>query len=376
MNFLLISVDSLRLDFVARVNPQLHTPRFDRISRDFRFCGGCFSVSSATRPAHTTLFTGLYPFEHHVLGQRSASMRRGIPHLFQLLEKRGYQVGAFSEAPAIFTGLDFAPWIREFSFPAATAFAAGGGPRCLFAHYWSAHTPYGAADGRALGQTARLLREGRRGEVIARYQRAVEELFEGKLVPLLERLDLRQWGALILGDHGESWSPEELYHGQTLRNSVLRVPLYLHLPLGTPPLPRALVSLVDVFPTLAALCELPVEHRGFGRDLRREDGPELYLAQIHPVLQEAAEPLIGLQRPGRQWALFDARHKFSWDEDRGVGRLERTFTEELLPDQGEADYFKEVYERMQAESAYAHLPPAERETDELLDRRLRELGYL
>ncbi len=374
LNLLFLSIDSLRLDFVSRANAQIRTPRFDALARDFYFCDRCFSVSSATRPVHATLFTGLYPFEHGVLGQRHSRMRI-VPHLFELFEKQGYRVAAFSEVPAIFTGLEFAPWIEPLAPLQMARFLQGSGPCFLFLHCWGAHPPYGAADGLAMGETARLLRAGQRAEVIARYQQAVERVFEQQLAPLLAQLDLRQWGVLLLGDHGQSWSPEELYHGQTLRNAVLRVPLYLHIPHpGNPPLPGPLVSLVDVFPTLVALFGLPVEYRGFGRDLRAEIRLEYYLAQIHPVPQEAEEQLIGIKKPGRQWALFDAEKKFTWDEDRGEGRLERTFTEERLPDQG--DYFKGVYARLQAESAYAHLPPAESETDEVLDRRLRELGYL
>ena len=61
MNLLLISVDSLRLDFAPGVSAAVRTPRFSDLTRDFRICQHCFSVSSATRPVHTSLFTGLYP---------------------------------------------------------------------------------------------------------------------------------------------------------------------------------------------------------------------------------------------------------------------------------------------------------------------------
>ena len=70
MNLLLISVDSLRLDFAPGVSAAVRTPRFSA-TRDFHLCQHCFSVSSATRPVHTSLFTGLYPFEHGIEGQHS-----------------------------------------------------------------------------------------------------------------------------------------------------------------------------------------------------------------------------------------------------------------------------------------------------------------
>ena len=92
MNILLISIDSLRIDYVSRTNPQIHTPRFDARTRDFCFYNGLFSASTATRPVHTSLFTGLYPFEHGIMGQSSSAMHMDLPHLFDQLEQAGYRV--------------------------------------------------------------------------------------------------------------------------------------------------------------------------------------------------------------------------------------------------------------------------------------------
>ena len=384
LNLLLISVDSLRFDFVSRTNPQIHTPYFDALSRSFCFSGRCFSVSSATRPVHTSLFTGRYPCEHGVTSQRSPAMRPGIPHLFALLAARGYAVGAFSEAAGIFTGLDYAPWVGDFDRGRVLRYVSTRGPKALFVHLWGCHTPYGAPDGKAMGDTARQLKQGRRAQVIHRYQRAVERLFETQVAPLLNRLDLKEWMVLICGDHGESWTSDEPYHGQTVNNSVLRVPLYLHLPhSGNPPLAGPLVSLVDVLPTLDALLALESGYRGYGRDLRREDRPALYLAQIHPSgILEDDQPggdsaIPGPVAGGAQWALFDAHRKFTYWEEKGVSRLERTFGgEELACGDAEVQFYRAAFAAMVADSPYAQLPEPPENTDSQFDRRLRDLGYL
>jgi membrane-anchored protein YejM (alkaline phosphatase superfamily) len=382
LNLLLVSLDSLRFDFVSRTNPQLCTPRFDALSRAFAFSERCFSVSSATRPVHTTLFTGLYPFEHGVVGQRAPGMRPGIPHLFGLFAEAGYQVGAFSQAAQIFAGLDYAPWVQPLEPCALAAFLRASGPRLLFLHYWETHTPYGAADGKALGDTARLLRQGRRLEVIAQYQQAVERVFEERLAPLLAGLDLGEWMVLICGDHGESWTEDELYHGQTLSNSVLRVPLYLHLPRsGNPPLTGPLVSLVDVFATVEAAFGLRSGYRGYGRALWASERPLPYLGQLDPAAGKAEEGedlLIGAPRPEeRQWCLIDGRRKFTCWEESGRHRLEGTFTGEALPlSEGEVRVHLKAYGQVLAGSAYRHLPGPAPGPDPQLDLRLRELGYL
>ena len=395
MNLLLVSIDSLRLDFVARTNAEIDTPRFDRLSASFRFSDRMFSVSSATRPVHATLFTGLYPFEHGILGQRSPRMRDGLEHLFALFEQQGYLAGGFSEAPTIFSGLSFAPWIADLGTdPRLSGFlqAEPGAPRFLFVHYWGAHTPYGATDGKALGETWRLLKSGRADVVRQRYAAAVERLFESQLVSLLSRLDLSQWCVVILSDHGESWTEEEPYHGASLRNSVLRVPLYLHVPhTGTTPLPGPLISTVDLFPTLARLFGLPLEYRGCGRDIREDGRAEPYLAQIDPVAQ--MDPVAGIDdlhvdaqgatpagpgSTGLQWALFDEERKFTYDEARQEGRLERTFTEEPLDDPRAAEQYLETYARLRESSASARLllPPSSDREHSALEQRLRDLGYL
>jgi len=394
MNLLLISIDSLRLDFVSRTSTQIHTPRFDALTRDFAFSERCFSVSSATRPVHASLFTGLYPFEHGLLGQDYPLMRSGIPHLFELFHQRNWAIGGFSEARKIFAGLPFSSWMESLDLAAETGTRQVGQflnrhreVSCfLFLHYWSAHTPYGAADRRAFGEIGQLLARGQRRIVVDRYARAVEAVFENKLAPLLSGLDLQEWCVFITSDHGESWTPHEPYHGQTLRNSVLRVPLFFHIPrTGNPPSPRPLLSLVDLFPTLAALCDLPVDYRGFGRDIRQEPGPDYYLAQIHPVpghddLAQARqkELYIETNRPGRQWALFDSRRKFTYDEDYQMNRLENTWSEEALDDEQAVAHFVEAYQTMQAQSTYARFPleEATQAQEDLLARRLRDLGYL
>ena len=219
----MISVDSLRLDHVGRAaGSRVQTPRFDGLTDGFALSERCFSVSSATRPVHTSLVTGLYPFEHGIQGQQDGRVRQGAPRLFRQCSEGGFDVGLFSEAASIFTGLDLGAPVEALAADAGAGLEQvrqwmrrdRSGDRCLLLHYWSAHTPYGAADGLALGETAQLLRQGQVEEVQRRYRRAVEDVFENKVAPVLEELDLSRWAVLLFGDHGESWTPDELYHNE------------------------------------------------------------------------------------------------------------------------------------------------------------------
>lgn len=394
MNLLLISIDSLRLDFVSRTGRRVSTPNFDASTRGFGFYDRLFSVSSATRPVHSTLFTGLYPFEHGVLGQRSPLMRPQIPHLFDLFHHQGARAGGFSEARDIFSGLAFAAGFEPLEPTPATGLRqlssflhrATRQQALLFLHYWSVHTPYGAEDGQAFGEIGQHLAAGRVSQVQNYYTRAVETLFEEKIAPLLALLPLDQWAIFIFSDHGESWTHEEPYHGQTLRNSVLRVPLFYHIPFtGNPPLLPPLLSIIDLFPTLVSLFGLPVDYKGFGVDIRSKERPLRYLAQIHPTVghddlgeTSPSVPLIGESLPGRQWALFDPLRKFTFDEDRQRGKLERTMSEEPLIEAGAQEHYLQLFREMESRSSVCEMPRARasRSQEDLLDRRLRDLGYL
>ncbi|MEE3257647.1 MAG: hypothetical protein VX293_00405 [Candidatus Latescibacterota bacterium] len=383
MNLLLVSIDSLRLDFAPGVGTMVRTPRFLDLARDFHLCQHCFSVSSATRPVHTSLFSGLYPFEHGIEGQRSPAMRRGFADLFELCQRAGYTTRGFSEAPEIFTGLRYADHIAPMpSDPnALSASVPGQDPSLLFLHYWSVHTPYGAADGLAFGETGRLLASGRLDLVQERYCTAIEKLCELHLAPLLAGLDLEAWSVFIISDHGESWRPDEPYHGQTLRNDVLRVPLYYHIPTtGNPPPARDLISLVDLFPTFLSLLDLDYPYRGFARDIHDAKAPRHYLAEIDPgpMADGPAHqaPLFPATNYGRQWALFDANNKFSYDQSTQREELIATFSEEPVFALDSNQPYHQAYAELRSASSYGAMdfgPGADRT---VLQERLRKLGYL
>ena len=366
MNLLLISVDSLRLDFAPGVSTAVRTPRFSALTRDFHLCQHCFSVSSATRPVHTSLFTGLYPFEHGIEGQHSPAMRQGVADLFALCHRAGYAVGAFSEAPDIFTGLSYANHIAPL--PADDQLAGWlqrREPTVLFVHYWSVHPPYGASDGLAFGEVGRLLEAGRIDVVQARYRATIEQLFEQHIARLLAALDLSAWAVFIISDHGQSWRADEPYHGQTLCNDVLRVPLYYRLP-SEESAGRTLISLVDLFPTFLSLLQLDYPYDGFARDIRTPSPPEYYLAEIDPG--PAAQY-------GRQWSLFNASAKFTCDQSTQRETLVETFSDRPLAALDTRPYHQ-AYAALKAASSYVQAEFAPAADHAILEQRLRKLGYL
>ena len=350
---------------------------------------------------HTSLVTGLYPFEHGIQGQQDRRIRRGAARLFRQCVERGDRVGLFSEAATIFTGLDRGADVEALPIGAATGVAqvrrwlqtADSRSRCLFLHYWSAHTPYGARDGQAMGETADLLREGHVETVQQRYRMAVEDVFENKVAPLLEALDLSRCAVLLFGDHGESWTSEEFYHGSTVRNSVLRVPLYVHVPYSGNTLARSegVVSLVDLYSTLCTILDLPRQDDGFGVDLLSStalrSASRFRMAEIRPGRDPGEDEPIHLNkesglnpRAALRWTVFDDRYRLHGQDDSW--NLEAQWSERSIETNSAAlamDYV-EARENFHSQSRWLQSPLEEDSMsangEQQLRDRLRALGYL
>ena len=279
--FLLISVDCLRYDAVSRANRGLNTPKFDLLTRDFAFAERFFVTAPATRPSHTSMFSGLYPFEHGLCGQTYLKMFAGIPNLFQLFSDAGFEIHGRSERPDVFRFLDYERYIGPMD-PDATdqhlgsledllqsAFEGEDRPRFCFLHFWYTHGGYGARGIPGTPNLKALVDAGKVDEALRFYYAAVTHVQEFLLVEILKRVNPDDWAVFILGDHGEGFCREGLAHGDLLHENVIHVPLLVSLPGHDGlKLPQGPLATIDLFPTMLNLAGLTAEYKGYGRDLR------------------------------------------------------------------------------------------------------------
>jgi arylsulfatase A-like enzyme len=184
--------------------------------------------------------------------------------------------------------------------------------------------------GRPMPQRART-------NLIAQYDGEIRQHDEalGNLLRFLGESGLREDTILLIcAVHGE-----ELYehggwgHGQSLHDELIHVPLVLHVPdlASQPRRISHLVSLVDIFPTLCSLCNIPLP-----------DGA------THMSGQDLTPWIIGtVQGPGRSYvyaelhqgghqarALRTAEHKAIWVR---FGRRQVSRWYDVRNDPGEAD---------------------------------------
>jgi arylsulfatase A-like enzyme len=305
-NVILISLDTLRPDHLGCYGHGRETsPAIDALAeRGVRFADAS-SSAPWTLPAHTTMFTGLYPSRH---GVKDYSHRLGAESLTlaEILAARGFQTWAVVNTwniadPRfeIFQGFrdENVHYVREsqadanggqriLNTGAAVAEQARellrgrdpGRPFFLFAHFYDAHTDFtpapeyrrrfvGPYSGKLDGTTVQLFAIRDRGLRLSEADlRHLRELYDAEIRQLddvlaeffefLEQEGLERETLIVLtSDHGEEFQEHGgLLHGRTQHEELLRVPLIL----AGPGIPRGAVveqpvSLVDLLPTILSV---------------------------------------------------------------------------------------------------------------------------
>lgn len=94
-NILFIMTDQQRADALGCVTPWFHTPHLDRLAAESAHFSNFFAQSPVCGPSRVNLITGRYPSSHGVLQNRAFTW--GEPHIFRVLKKAGYHLGAFGK---------------------------------------------------------------------------------------------------------------------------------------------------------------------------------------------------------------------------------------------------------------------------------------
>jgi len=147
--------------------------------------------------------------------------------------------------------------------------------------------------------------------------------YVGKLVALLAETGLDKNTAIVLfADHGEAFGDHVFagermfFHGQTVYDELLHVPLLVLVPGVAPRRVDDPVMLVDLAPTVLDLVKLPIPDDFQGRSL------------LPAVLGDAlpARPVLAELLPAKSWphearALLSGNLKLIWRPDDGVTQL-------------------------------------------------------
>ena len=316
LNILVVTLDTTRADAIGTYGGRAVTPGLDHLAGTGIVFEQASTVAPLTLPAHTSLFTALFPPRHHVRGN-GQPLAATFVTLAERLGAAGFQTGAFvssfvldqtwglNQGFDVYRGSETSSQIIDrhaLRRPAdqvvdeALSWLQGVGGRRFFGwlHFYDAHAPAQApAEFTAPnGQPPYL---GAIGYIDLQLSRVITFLAERGL---LDRTII-----VVVGDHGESLGDHgEPTHGLFIYESVIRVPLIIRAPFETMRGRRVAdpVRIVDVVPTVLDLLGEKVPSDIDGQTLR----PLMTGAVKQLELEAYSESRYGFDRFG--WSPLTA----------------------------------------------------------------------
>jgi arylsulfatase A-like enzyme len=373
--------DTFRADNLEAYGSSLGlTPSIDGFARSARIFARAWSTSTHTLPAHSSIFSGVFPHQNGVVDYFHP-LPAAVETLAERLAASGYRCGLVSDgvmvsqSHGLAQGFEVADervesgtLVRVRDFLAAD----DGRPVFLFVQTYAVHTPYRASPATLarLGDKLRLDRSY--DEVMeSELMRAAEGLVDVDETPpssdeareIASRLrdlyragvseldgvfggfrgELEQRGLLAHGhlfftsDHGEAFFEHgRPFHANRVFEEELRVPLLVAGPGFAPGVEERSVSLIDLPPTLLCLAGLTPPAQWLGRSLLApEERRVIYAFQSNRTMPGST--LAVIDGPRKLIAFDDLEsvragslHK-AFDLERDPGELESVLPGEAWP---------------------------------------------
>jgi choline-sulfatase len=263
-NILLITIDTIRPDYVSCYGGSNSTPHIDSIAKSGILFENTYSSVPLTFPSHTSILSGLFPSSHGMHNNGLEILSRQDILIGSQLKKYGYQTGAvvssfvldrkfgleksfdvyddsMERKPGLFSNFEVerpGNEVTNHGIKILENFTVN--PWFLWLHYYDPHTPH--------SPPAPYVGYG--GEI-----QFVDSQI-GKIFDWLKANDKNKNLVIaIIGDHGESLGEHgEETHGFFTYNSTLRIPFVLTFP-GAPANLHVTenTASVDLVPTLLDL---------------------------------------------------------------------------------------------------------------------------
>jgi arylsulfatase A-like enzyme len=393
-NAVLVTLDTTRVDAIGAFGgPPGITPHLDALAEQGIVFEWARTVTPLTLPAHSSMLTGLYPPRHSVRDNGLNALPRSAMTLAESAQSGGFQTAAFVAATVLDRtfGLDqgFDVWRQPgvdrretmpFQIPSIPGEEVVAGavewlaqrdterPFFLWVHLFDPHRPW---------QSPRKFLEQARGHpyhaAVARADAAVGQLFDA----LRTEGELERSLILVVADHGESHDEHgEKTHGHFVFDATMRVPMILRLPPGLTEAPRVrevergIVSVVDVFPTIAQGLGLEVPEGLDGISLLDPVPAErgVYFECYYGFLSFGWSPLAG-------WVDADAKYVHSSTPELYVPHAHPDERVNQI-----SGYAEEVLERYRRKLLETHARPSleaeSADTSGALLDDLHALGYV
>jgi arylsulfatase A-like enzyme len=312
---ILIVVDTLRADALGcHGHDAAHTPAIDAFAAESVRFTDAVSSSGWTLPSVSSLLTGVWPSLHKATGKLTLlrPISPDAPTLAELLVDEGYATLGFANAAFLspLLGLDrgfqvfdhkhaYNQDVRRADQTVSDALLAldtrdTDKPLFLLVHLFDAHLDYdplpkdlaratagltGPAPPLSLRGCKELAADEPPSPELQAWVRAVYDAEVAAIDRAFARLraDLVARGiwddavVILTADHGEEfWDHGGFEHGHTLYSELIHVPLIIKAPRSAGIEPRTInaqVRVLDTFPTVFDLCELPLQRTFSGRSM-------------------------------------------------------------------------------------------------------------
>lgn len=297
-NIFIYLIDTLRADHLGCYGYSKETtPRIDSFAKGSILFKKCFANASWTRPAVATILTGLYPNKHRA-EERTDKLSTGVHMLPEILKSHGYKTISLTTNGNVCAdmnfdqGNDFYKFVnpgqnKENHFHSSEyinkkfykIIENNTGiirkPLFAFLHTIDPHDPYtpkapflkfkkGDKERENLCSPAEILSKKREKGLTREDIDYIESLYDceilhndhyfGKWIEFLKEKKLYDNAIIILiSDHGEQFNEHgRMFHGSSIYNEEIHVPLIIKLPHGeyAGRQSAAAVSQVDIVPTI------------------------------------------------------------------------------------------------------------------------------
>jgi arylsulfatase A-like enzyme/Tfp pilus assembly protein PilF len=394
-NVLLITLDTTRADHLGCYGyARARTRHLDQLAREGVRFEWAFSPAPITLPAHASILTGLYPFEHGVRNNGDFYLADRFETLATVLHKAGYRTAAFvssfildrryglargfdvyddrqeatgsqvvnleAERRGDRTALVLSSWLDTYGRDRSSPFFA-------WLHLFDPHEPY--APPQPFRQA--FADAPYDGEI------AFDDAIVASVMDKLGQLSLRdETLVVIVGDHGESLGDHgEETHSMFVYDSAIRVPLIIWRPGIVPSgvVVHDAVRLTDVAPTvidLVGAVRLPASN---GRSLvpliqgRRTAPVPVYSETLLPQLYMNWAPLKSVRDD--RWKLIEAPRPELYDVQNDPAEHENRYEQQPQTTRVLQELLERLTGGVTGEMSHGRL---DRETQD----RLSALGYI
>jgi tetratricopeptide (TPR) repeat protein len=391
-NVLIVTIDTLRGDALGCYGGPARTPNIDRAAAEGIRFTSAHAQTVVTLPAHASILTGTYPFQHGYRENSGYRLKPGMPTIATLLNAQGFATGAFVGAFPLDARFGLTPGFDVYDGrfddlsgggfiiaerPAASVVSlatawirAQEGKRWLaWVHVYEPHAPYRPpppfdreyADRPYFGEVA-----------------AVDQAL-GPLIDLVRGAS-RPTLLVITGDHGEALGDHaESTHGLFAYESTLRIPLIIAnigaAEAGSHGDAREVsddpVRHIDILPTILDALQIAPPPDLPGHSLRRridrEGGAERasYFEAMSPMLDYGWAPLTGVVAGREKYIDLPLTELYDLARDPG---------EQTNLSAGTPERQRVLAARLGA--FHAPLPGMPGAEDPEVARRLQSLGYV